>query len=192
ENDPAINNVAVTSGSMAMDAGAYYQSERLFFGLSATHLDASRLRASDGLPAPFGLRYDLVRHYHVQAGYRWTWPTDPDFEVRPTLLVQTDLTAAQVTATTRVVYQERLWGGVGYRHEDALILLAGVRVAAMGPGYLRAGYAYDLTISGLSPHTSGSHELLVTYCWPFVVHRESYTPVRWLGNSAGVPNYRKP
>lgn len=58
----------------------------------------------------------------------------------------------------RVMYDDLIWVGAGYRSQDALVFEAGVE-------YKRFvfGYAYDHTLSDISTISSGTHEILVGY-----------------------------
>jgi type IX secretion system PorP/SprF family membrane protein len=48
-------------------------------------------------------------------------------------------------------------GGLWYRNRDAFIALVGFQ-----RGMFKFGYSYDVTISGISGSTAGSHELSLT------------------------------
>ena len=78
------------------------------------------------------------------------------------------------------VYNKLVWGGVSYRLQDAIAVLAGVNVP-QAPG-LKIGVAYDVTTSSLGDHTSGSLEFMVRYCKNIskTPKREVYHSVRFL------------
>jgi hypothetical protein len=56
-------------------------------------------------------------------------------------------------------YGDHLWGGMTYRLDDALVLIAGYNINEN----LKFGYAYDITTSDLKSESSGSHEILLRY-----------------------------
>ena len=80
------------------------------------------------------------------------------FELQPSVFVKTDFNLFQAEATMRVRYNKFITGGVAYRHNDAVSLVAGVEIKNFV-----VGYSYDYPISDISKATSGSHEVFVNY-----------------------------
>jgi len=60
-----------------------------------------------------------------------------------------------------------LWGGVSYRLTDAIVAMVGYQKDGIGGpnGSLKIGYSYDITTSTIKNHSSGSHELMLGYCF---------------------------
>ena len=56
-------------------------------------------------------------------------------------------------------YKETYSGGLGYRYNDAVYIMAGYNYG----GFLKFTYSYDLTTSELSTYNSGSHEISVLF-----------------------------
>jgi len=46
----------------------------------------------------------------------------------------------------------------------------------------KLGYAYDVTLSAIKQHSSGTHELMLGYCKKFIppVHKTGHMNVRFL------------
>ena len=84
---------------------------------------------------------------------------NPMFEVLPSVFFKSDAASYQVDLNMMVKYDKRLWAGLGYRLDDAVILLLGAELR----NGIRFGYAYDLSISALSRYNSGSHEVYLAY-----------------------------
>ena len=55
-------------------------------------------------------------------------------------------------------YKEDYWGGVSYRHLDAVIIMAGMKYRKM---YF--GVSYDYTLSKLRQFSYGSTEIVIGY-----------------------------
>jgi hypothetical protein len=83
-----------------------------------------------------------------------------------------------------MLYKKTLWFGVTFRTEDAIAPLIGYQthVGKEQKSMLRIGYSYDLTTSELSSYSSGSHEIMLSYCFGIkkVIKREVYKNVRFL------------
>jgi len=74
-----------------------------------------------------------------------------------------------------VKYNNKVWGGVTYRFNDAIGILLGMTIKDVN-----VGYSYDIPTSRLG--STGSHEIMVKYC--FKLEREkprsSYRNTRFL------------
>jgi hypothetical protein len=53
-------------------------------------------------------------------------------------------------------YDDLLWFGVSYRHEEAVAGMAGFQF-----GIFKFGYSYDFTLSDIGNYSNGSHELFL-------------------------------
>ncbi len=157
---------------MALDAGfgLYLQSTDYFLGVSSTHLNQPNIRFGD-LATTF-----LVRHYYFMGGYNIKLP-DPLFELRPSFLFKTDMAAWQLDLNANVVYNERFWGGISYRINDAVALLMGLEMESG----LRIGYSFDLVTSAIGRYGYGSHEVFISYSVDLERNRnQKYKSVRFL------------
>jgi len=157
---------------IAFDAGLglYYQAEKYYAALSVTHLNQPKIKFSKGLPY-------MSRHYYLTAGYNLLLP-NPSFELSPSVFAFSDGKVAQITVTTLVKYNKKVWGGVSYRAGDALIGIIGFELY----NGIRLGYAYDFTISDIRKNSSGSHEFMVNYCFDLSLGRSpmKYKSIRFL------------
>ncbi len=103
--------------------------------------------------------------------------SDPLFELRPSFLFKTDAAFWQLDLNTNIVFNERFWGGISYRVQDAIALLLGVETE-FG---LRVGYSFDLVTSSLSHYGYGSHEIFVSYTLDLERNRnQKYKSIRFL------------
>lgn len=145
--------------------GFYLYNEKYFAGISTTGI--GRLSTDD-----FHVRQQ--RHYYLTAGTIFN--LSQDFKFKPTLLWKEDLAAPSVLDVNAfLLYQEKLWLGLAWRATvktfgDIPEETADIRNAAaiiLQYHFLenwRAGYSYDLTVSGLKGYST--HEVMIGYTLP--------------------------
>jgi type IX secretion system PorP/SprF family membrane protein len=133
-------------------AGLYVHNEKWYVGFSAPQLYQSPIKLyKDGDD-----KGTLVRHFILNAAYKID--ISDDFKIEPSFLVKYATPAPiEIDFGTRVIYQEQVWLGIGYRHKDAITGLIGF----MYKNYLMIGYSYDFTTSNLKKYSSGTHELML-------------------------------
>ena len=172
EGDPNI--IAGKSNGVAPDLGfgLYYHTDKLYAGISAKHLTAPTLNFEEG-----GMlsEYTVARHYYALAGY--TWDIDPTWALNPAVFLKTDGAATQMDINLRAFWKNMVWAGVSYRIDDAVGIMAGVQIKEF-----RVGYSYDVTTSGINNYSSGSHEIMLGYCYKLKspVSNQRYRNVRFL------------
>lgn len=155
--------------------GVYYAiPDKFWAGISSSQLAQTT--------APIGdANYELRRHYFITAGYNYTLPTNPSFEILPSFLVKSDGTATSFDLTGMLRYNNRFWGGISYRIQDAMALIVGLNYKNFN-----LGYSYDLTTSKLgglgNVGSAGSHEIMLNYCFKIEIPpvRTSYKNVLYL------------
>ena len=174
DQDPSIPIAGTSDMAFDMDFGVYYRiPNKLYFGISATHLNAPQLEEGDIAPndpisgAVSTMQYGNARHFYVMGGYEHA--INSDFVLKPNFFLRTDAVSASFDIGALVEYQEMIWGGLSYRLQDAIVPTAGFKYSFAGKGIkggtLRFGYSYDVTTSLLRQHSSGSHELMLGYCF---------------------------
>lgn len=171
ENDPLLTGQTGKSGDMIFDAnfGLFYKvPDKYYIGLSAENLLQSRGKTT---------HYQLRRTYYLTGGYQWEIPNHPAFQLRPSALLQYDGGTFQVNLSALVMYNNKFYGGLGYRYQDAVSVLAGLNIKG-----LQVGLAYDICTSTLSKYNSGSLEVLVSYCFRIDTDkfRRTYRNTRFL------------
>ncbi len=150
--------------------GLYLSSNHYYLGASVTHINQASIKYVD-----VENEY-LSRHYYLMGGYNIKL-ADPLFEVRPSMLFKTDLAGWQLDLNTNVVYNERFWGGITYRVNDAVALLMGMELASG----IKVGYSFDLVTSAVSRYGYGSHEIFVSYSIDLEKNRsQKYKSIRFL------------
>ncbi|MCK9205424.1 MAG: PorP/SprF family type IX secretion system membrane protein, partial [Bacteroidales bacterium] len=159
------------SGDMIFDANAgffYKVPDKYYIGLSAENLLQSQGKTT---------HYQLRRTFYLTGGYQWDIPNHPAFQLRPSALVMYDGGAFQVNLDALLMYNNKFYGGLGYRLQDAVTILAGLNIKG-----IQVGIAYDICTSALSKYNSGSLEVLVSYCFRIDTdkYRKTYRNTRFL------------
>ncbi|MCG6189613.1 PorP/SprF family type IX secretion system membrane protein [Maribellus maritimus] len=169
-SDPAIPQGEVSQMALDVGFGLYLSSNSYFLGISATHLNQAEIEFSDQATT------FLARHYYLMGGYNIKL-ADPLFELQPTALLKTDLAGWQFDVTGRIVYDEKFWGGISYRLNDAVSLLMGLEML----NGLKVGYSFDLVTSVIGSYGFASHEFFVTYSIDLEKNRnQKYKSIRFL------------
>ncbi len=169
-SDPGIPEGEVSQVAFDAGTGVYLKGPKYYVGASVTHVNQASIRFSD-LASTY-----LARHYYLMGGYNIKL-ADPLFELRPSFLLKSDLAGWQVDLNTNIVFDDRLWGGISYRTQDAVALLFGAELF----NGLRVGYAFDLVTSAIGRYGYGSHELFLSYSVDVEKNRSrKYKSVRFL------------
>ncbi len=155
-NDPSIPFLSVEKGTgPTAHVGIFYQSEKLEVGLSAVNLLENEVSLTSVTFMP-------ERTYYLYSGYRLD--LGRKLQLTPSLLVKSDVYQTQMDFSLVVRYNENIFAGATFRgydskSRDALSLIGGIKLNEK----ITVGYAYDLTLSGLSKVNNGTHELLINY-----------------------------
>ncbi|MCX6296443.1 MAG: type IX secretion system membrane protein PorP/SprF [Bacteroidetes bacterium] len=183
-----IDNAIPWSGTSAttydVGFGLYYTNSNLYVGLSSLHLagPAQKLSKKSGAaPATlvnntsYDFTYEMARHYYVMAGYKFNLGTE--FDLTPSILTKSDASSTQLDINLLARWHRMVFVGVSYRLTDAIPVMVGMEWNGF-----KLGYAYDVTLSAIKSHSSGTHELMLGYCHKFipVVHKTGHMNVRFL------------
>ncbi len=158
-----------------MNLGLYYNTEKVYFGLSSTHLYASSLKYE-------GSVIKFSRHYFMTSGYHYQLE-NPLFVVSPSFLLISDLAISNLDLSAVLTYNKRFWGGLSYRVGNGLFgnAIIGILGIELMDG-VRFSYSYDLTTSAIGGYSGGSHEFYVGYCFGLDLNKipQKYKSVRFL------------
>lgn len=122
----------------------------------------------------------LPRKFTAHAG--WVIPINKRYpkegSVSPNILYQAQGNVSQLNPNARQLFlglyarKGPFVGGIWYRNKDAFIVLAGIQAE-----YVRFGYSYDITSSGLTNRSGGSHEISVAFNFDCRPKRKRYRPI---------------
>ena len=150
QGDPVIPTSEEKSAGFDLGFGLYYNSDKMYVGLSSRHLNEASLVDSKGL-------IELKRHYYLMAGYIHTLSSE--FDLKPSILVKSEGVTTTLDVSSIVEYNNKLWGGVSLRPSYGAVLLFGTHINKD----LKFGFSYDLPISKVSG--AGSLEFMLGYCF---------------------------
>ena len=186
-NDPLLNNQTGKKSTFITDiaAGLFYNIPgKAYVGISSSQLIQGKIKID--IP---NIKSSLKRHYYLTGAYHWTIPGAPDWELSPYVLIKTDFASAQYDVTAMAKWKNMVWAGISYRVQDAVGIIIGAypfNQPTMKPALqqLKIGYSYDITTSALgkSKRSSGTHEVMLGYCFKIVVipHVTKYINTRFL------------
>ncbi len=176
QGDLLIPQVADSRFGLDVGIGAYYSTERLYFGLSAMHLGGPKWNfSSEDETGDAAITMNST--YYAIGGYTIQLP-NPTLELMPVFMVQTDLKSHHFYLNTNLRYNKRFWGGVSYSVGGAVSILAGIELL----NGIKVGYSYDIEMSRLLKYSSGSHEITVRYCFDLSLDKtpQKYESIRFL------------
>ncbi len=168
-SDPVLQNKAEES-DMYFDGGiGFYYSvpDNYYLGLSVLQIRQASKNDGTGM--------QLKRQFNFIGGYEFTLPNTPTVNILPSVMIKTDGTSAQYDFSALLRLNNKIWGGVSYRYQDAAAIIIGFQYKD-----LNIGYSYDIPTSAIG--SFGSHEIRVNYCFKIEVDRfkQSYRNTRFL------------
>jgi type IX secretion system PorP/SprF family membrane protein len=171
DEDPVLSELDGKASDMSVDValGAFYRvPEQYYIGLSVDNLLETKAKK---------LSYQLQRTFYLSGGYEWTLPNYPAIELLPSAQFMFDGAVFQFNVGAIAMYNGKFYGGLGYRFQDAVNILAGAMIKG-----LHIGVSYDLNTSKMIKYSSGGLEVLVGYCFKIDTdkYRRTYRNTRFL------------
>tara|TARA_B100000963_G_scaffold96486_2_gene83278 strand:+ start:10465 stop:11400 length:936 start_codon:yes stop_codon:yes gene_type:complete len=150
--DQAIPSGDAKGSNLDFGTGLYFNTQDVYVGFSSLHLTEPTIEWTNGQD------YDLERHYFLIAGY--FHDINNVLSLNPSLYLKSDGATSQLDINSNIVYtnqnNNQMWGGVSYRLDEGIILLAGMDITKD----LRFGFGYDLTVLN---SMSNSFEIMLGY-----------------------------
>ena len=117
----------------------------LYFGISGQKLLPQKLTLGTANP-------EIRQHAYITAGF-FSKPT-AGIELKPSMLVKTDLTSTQMDLNLTAEFNKTIWLGASYRVTDAFVANVGFNYRKKengipSPNPLKIGLAYDFTMQAL-------------------------------------------
>ncbi len=155
-NSPLGGNQNLDKAAFDLGFGIYYGiANKMYLGISSSHLTAADLQQSDKV------KYSLARHYYIVGGYFFELGDARVHAINPNVKVKSDAASTQLDVNLTYIYNRALSIGVSYRMQDAIAPMIGYRFKQG----IRVGYSYDLTMSKIKGYSSGTHEIILGYCF---------------------------
>ncbi len=172
QDDPSISMSEESGSVLDAGVGVFYKEKKFYAGVSLSHINKPKNKYVEGN------YFTISRTFFLTCGYNHKLEDSP-YEIMPSLFYKTDGASFQVDINTLVRYKSRFWGGLSYRLQDAIVLMAGIELK----NGVRFGYSYDITTSAIATAgNGGSHELMVGYNFDmnFEKRTKRYKSVRYL------------
>jgi type IX secretion system PorP/SprF family membrane protein len=152
-DDPVLTGLS-DKGVMISDmsAGVFLQKPRYYISFSSTQLLETQAKGTGSAGAFFTNR----RHYYLTGGHDILLPAFQGYVFTPSVFVKSDGNTVQADINLMARYNNKVWGGVTYRIQDAVALMVGVTYKD-----IEIGYAYDIPTSRIA--ATGSHEIMARY-----------------------------
>lgn len=149
--DDAIPSTEVEGTALDIGFGVYYTHKYFYAGLSATHLTQPTITFDDTYEG------SIARVFYFTAGGNIPLK-NPLYELQPAMMLKTTFQMLQAELSLRLKYNNFIWGGLGYRWKEAVIIMVGAEYK----NFL-LGYSYDYSTSAIQKASSGSHEIFLGY-----------------------------
>lgn len=156
-NDPAVYDGRVNEIKFDLNMGIWLYSYDFYVGVAGAQLVPSKRQVIHDATLTDN-EGRLQQHYFATAGYRLD--VAPYLSVIPSVMVKmAQPSPVSVDATAKVMYADRIWAGVTYRHNESVAAMAGINVNHM----FDVSYSYDASTSPLGQANAGSHEVVVGF-----------------------------
>jgi len=163
-NNPADPlNIGSNESQMRPDlsVGAFYSSnDNFYIGASVSSL----------LMPKFDFGSDSVNNqqdpaYTLHGGT--SIKLNSDFSLSPSMILRSNLNGWTFDLSAVLMLQNKMWAGLSYRKEEAMIILLGYSfLEDLG---LKAGYSFDLILANQEAKEFSSHEIFVRFDLPDLV-----------------------
>lgn len=133
-------------------AGVLLYSKKYYLGIAVPQMYQSKINLYPGVEN----KGKLVTHFNVNGAYKFD--LGDDFKIEPSFILKYATPAPmKLDVGVRGIYQEQVWLGVPYRHNDAVTALVGY----LYKNYLMIGYSYDFSTTNIRRYSSGTHEVML-------------------------------
>ena len=136
--------------------GAYYYGPRFYVGVSVPELLQTKISATKDF-----FIMQKVRHYYMTGGYKFK--LGDNYKLEPSTLVKyVHAAPVEFDISAKFTAYDKFYIGTSYRTNDAVVAFVGFKFQEK----YHLGYSYDITVSGLSRYTMGSHEIMLGFDLP--------------------------
>lgn len=155
--DEAIPTADDTGSSFDLSLGAFYSAPKYYLGVSYVHLNAPRIKLNDDRT-----QFNIKGKLYATGGYDISF-REPKWQLRSSALFKSDFVTWQAEVSSRMEFDQKFWGGLSYRYQDAVVVFGG---ASLMNG-LVIGFSYDVSASNMIKANWGSPEVLISYSFNF-------------------------
>lgn len=154
ESDPVLMGLT-SEGVMISDmsVGVFLQKPRYYIAFSSTQIFETKKSPGTADGVAF---YQNRRHYYLTGGHDIILPAFQGYVFTPSVFLKSDGNIIQADLNLMAKYNNKVWGGLSYRINDAVALMVGVAYKD-----IEIGYSYDIPTSKVA--ATGSHEIMARY-----------------------------
>ena len=152
-SDPQFQTNIDNKFSPNIGAGVYYNSDKLYLGLSVPNfLETEHFKDNSSSAVKERM------HYYLIGGY--VFDLNPTLKFKPAFLAKAvNGSPLQLDLSGNFLFNEKFTAGLAWRWGAAMSAMAGFQVT----DGLFIGYGYDLETTKLSHYNSGSHEIFLRF-----------------------------
>lgn len=153
-----MSDIVLTSAPLKMKFDAMFGMSYTFdkdlnIGISLPQL----LGKKASLDMVDGEQYNIVRHSNIYVSFKMK--ADDKFDFIPLIMLRSaQNNNSQVEIFGNIKYDNKFWGGMGYRSNSTFILNMGMQLIDK----LSLTYAFEFSSSGVGANTSGTHEIMLS------------------------------
>jgi type IX secretion system PorP/SprF family membrane protein len=136
-----------------VNPGIWIHNDNFYAGLSIKNI------VGNSLKKVYGINSRLVRHYYLNAGYRWL-SQDKSFSIIPSVMLKfSPYGTPGVDVNLMYDYLNKFDLGITYRVVDGVAAMFKIKTGK----YLYISYAYDYTTSKIRIASNNTHEVMVHF-----------------------------
>jgi len=151
--DPVSMNAQNQQLIQTADAGLYYHTQTLYWGVSLTHLIPQKLVSGN-------TSLDSVTikpHLYVTMGK--AFQASENLIINPSFLFQAVQGSTSTNINLNFLLDQKIWLGISYRSQYGVSFLMQYCFSEK----LKFGYSYDLGLNKIGLHSGGTNEILLQY-----------------------------
>lgn len=142
--------------------GVGYSTENYVLAAGVNHLLRPKMDYGLDGAGDSNNKMSMIYNLYGEYIYRLTYNID----LTPSILVTSDINAFSLDLSVIATYNEKLWGGLSYRNNEAMTLLMGY--SFLSDKQLKAGYSFDYVIKEQTAKEPTSHEIFIRYDLPSI------------------------
>ncbi len=164
--------------ALDVNLGVFYRTDNLYLSVSTMNVLQSRIKytkASEGTGS--SSESYIGRQFFISTGYNYQL-ANPMFSVQPSALIASDISSTQFSLSGILTYNQRFFGGLGYKKNDGVILIGGIDL----PSGIEVAVSYDVNTSRVIKSSAGSFEFMVGYSFNLDIDKDNrkFKSVRFL------------
>lgn len=151
--DPTFQSGDVSEFHPNFGAGAFYQTQKLYVGLSVPQLIQNKIDNDYA-----GSKARVKQHFFMHSGY--VFDLSKDVKFKPSMLLKfVEGAPPSLDINANAYFYDLVGLGVSWRTGNAIVMLLQVQLTKK----LQFGYSYDYALTEIRQVSSGSHELFINY-----------------------------